>query len=56
VFWVESVIFYSVPCDSRSQGIAASPSGLAAYSQSNNLESLLSNVRSGDSRKEEFSW
>jgi hypothetical protein len=44
------------PCDSRSLGIAARLSRRAVIQNRNKLESLLSKVRSGGSRKEEFSW
>jgi len=43
-------------CDSRSLGIAARPSRRAVLRNRNKQESVLSNVRSGGSRKEEFSW
>jgi hypothetical protein len=45
-----------VPCDSRSLGIIARHSRRAIIQNRNKQESLLSNVRSGGSRKEEFSW
>jgi hypothetical protein len=45
-----------MPCDSRSLIIGARSLRGEAVHLSKKLESELSNVRSGGSRKEEFSW
>jgi len=59
MYQVVPAFFIQIPsesCDSESLGIAARLFRRAVIQNRNKQESLLSNVRSGGSRKEEFSW